>query len=215
MTDPTHASPVLRAAVPVAGAGMALFATMAVVVHLLRPDLHWWDAQMSRYLLQPHGSWLQAAYCALAATIVAIALGVRATLAPAARSIGPLLLFVAGAAALVVTAFAPMDLDGVAPTFVGWLHGLSAHAAFLCTIVAMILQSVWMRRDPVWRRSAAAALAIAVAAFVAMWMLVLVQALPSGVSQKAVIAIVAAWFCLAWARLRAQLAVRQRTEALQ
>lgn len=215
MNDPTRVSSVLRAAVPVAGAGMALFATMAIVVHLLRPDLDWWDAQMSRYLLQPHGGWLQAAYCALAMTIVAIALGVRATLAPAARSTGPLLLFVAGATSLVVTAFAPMDYDGGDPTFVGWLHGLSAHAAFLCTIVAMLLQSAWMRRDPVWRHTASVALAIAVAAFVAMWGLVLVPGLPSGVSQKAVIAIVAVWFCLAWARLRMQLAVRQRAEALR
>lgn len=199
-----------RIAMPLAAAGMALFVAIAIGIHLLRPDLHWVDAQMSRYLLQPHGGWLQLAYCALAVAIVAIAFAVRDALVPSARSGGPLLLFVAGAVSLVVTALAPMDGDGSDPTLVGWVHGVSAQAAFLCVTVAMLLQSAWLRHDPRWRTWMPGALGIAAVAFAALWALVLGGNLPRGVSQKAVIAIIAAWFVFIWTALRAQLCRRDR-----
>lgn len=193
-----------RIAMPLAAAGMAVFVAIAIGIHLLRPDLHWVDAQMSRYLLQPYGGWLQLAYCALAVAIVGMAFAVRETLAPHARSAAPTLLFVTGATALVVTAFAPMDGDGADPTLVGWLHGVSAQAAFLCVTVAMLLQSAWLGRDARWRTWMPGALGIAVAAFAALWALVLVGDLPRGISQKAVIAIIAAWFVFVWTALHAQ-----------
>ena len=190
---------------PVAAAGMALFVAIAIGIHLLRPDLDWVDAQMSRYLLQPYGGWLQLAYCALAVAIVAIAFAVQRSLSPPARSSGPLLLFIAGAASLVVTAFAPMDGDGADPTFVGWVHGGSAQAAFLCVTVAMLLQSAWLRHDARWRTSMPGALGIAAVAFAALWALVLVGGLPRGAAQKAVIAIIALWFVFIWTALRGRL----------
>lgn len=196
---PSPASPPpLRILVPLAAAGMLLFAVMAVGIHALRPDLDWWDAQMSRYLLQPYGGWLQAAYCGLAVAIVAVGLGLRRSLAPQARSAAPLLLFAVGAASLVTTAFAPMDLDGAGPSLVGWVHGVSAQSAFLCVSVAMLLQSAWMRADPQWRGRFPWAFGVAALAFAALWTLVLVRDLPRGVSQKAVIAVITLWFLLAW-----------------
>lgn len=190
---------------PLATAGMALFVAIAIGIHLLRADLHWVDAQMSRYLLQPYGGWLQLGYCALAVAIVAIAFAIREALAPHARSGAPTLLFVAGATSLVVTAFAPMDADGADPTLIGWVHGVSAQAAFLCVGVAMLLQSAWLRHDRRWREWMPAALGIAVVAFAALWALVLVGNLPRGASQKAVIAIIAAWFLVILTALRTQL----------
>lgn len=199
-----------RIAMLLAATGMAVFVAIAIGIHLLRPDLHWVDAQMSRYLLQPYGGLLRLGYCALAVAIVAMAFAVRETLARHARSAAPTLLFVTGATALVVTAFAPMDGDRADPTLVGWLHGVSAQAAFLCVTVAMLLQSAWLGRDARWRTWMPGALGIAVTAFAALWALVLVGDLPRGISQKAVIAIIAAWFVFVWAALHAQ----QRERAL-
>ena len=208
---PIEAAPLPRIAVPLAAAGLGLFVALAIGIHLLRPDLHWWDAQMSRYLLPPHGGWLQLGYCALAVAIVAIAFALQAALSPQARSSAPALLFVAGAVSLAVTAFAPMDVDGAAPSLIGWVHGVSAQAAFLCVTVAMLLQSTWLRRDPRWRARMPMVLALAVAAFAALWALVLVRDLPRGVSQKAVIAIIALWFVVVWTELLADLRAWRRS----
>ncbi|MCD9031195.1 DUF998 domain-containing protein [Luteimonas sp. Y-2-2-4F] len=204
--------PILRTLVPLAAAGMLLFVGIAVGIHALRPDLDGWDAQMSRYLLQPHGGWLQAAYCGLAVAIFAIGLGLRHSLAPPARSAAPLLLFAVGAASLATTAFAPMDLDGAGPSFVGWVHGVSAQSAFLCVSVAMLLQSAWMRADPRWRGRFPWAFGVAAFAFAALWTLVLVRDLPRGASQKAVIAAITLWFLLAWVWLWRDLARARPTE---
>lgn len=197
MRDPVHAV-AARATIAIAAAGMLAFAAAAIGVHLARPDLDGRHAQMSRYLLQPHGEWLQAGYCGLAAAIVAIGIGARRALRPEARSAAPLLLFATGALALVTTAFAPMTADGADPDLIGWLHGVCAQAAFLCTIVAMLLQSAWMRRDPRWRPRFPWAFGIAGVAFAGLWALVLVRDLPRGAAQKAVIAIVALWFVAVW-----------------
>ncbi|WP_024889995.1 DUF998 domain-containing protein [Luteimonas huabeiensis] len=204
----TAPSPTLRTLVPLAGTGMLLFVAMAVGIHALRPDLDGWDAQMSRYLLPPHGGWLQAAYCGLAVAIVAIGLGLRRSLAPQARSAAPLLLFAAGAVALATTAFAPMDLDGADPSLAGWVHGVSAQAAFLCVSVAMLLQSAWLRADPRprWHGRFPLALGVAALAFAVLWTLLLVPGLPRGAAQKAAIATIALWFLLAWGWLRRELA---------
>ncbi|WP_243733007.1 DUF998 domain-containing protein [Luteimonas yindakuii] len=201
--SPDRRSAPSRIALLLAAAGMALFVGIAIGIHPLRPDLHSLDAQMSRYLLQPYGGWLQLAYCALAIAIVTIAFAVQAALAPSARSGGPTLLFVAGAASLVVTAFAPMDADGAVPTFVGWVHGVSAQAAFLCVTVAMLVQSAWLRHDVRWRTRMPLALAIAMAAFAGLWTLVLVDGLPRGAAQKAVIAVIVLWLLVIWSGLLA------------
>lgn len=177
-------------------AGVLAFLLAAAAVHVIRGDLDWVHAQMSLYLTGPGGRLLQAGYCAMAGALVLLATGLRGELVPQARSGAPVLLFSFGAAALCVTAFAYMDLDGADPTFVGWVHGTSAYAAFLCVTTAMLLQSWRLRGDPRWRSRAAPALVLAVISFGGVWMLALWPDLPRGLAQKAVILAIGAWVLL-------------------
>lgn len=173
--------------------GIGLFLLAGIGLHLLRPDLDWVHAQMSLYLLGPEGRWLQAGYCAMAVAIVVLGLGLYRALAPPARSAAPLLLFVLAALSLCVTAFAYTDLSGVPPSLTGWVHGVSAQAAFLCLTTAMLLQSWRLRADRHWRRSFGSAFALAAVAFAGIWVLALWRELPRGLAQKSVILVIGAW----------------------
>lgn len=177
-------------------AGVLAFLAAAVAVHFIRGDLDWIQAQMSLYLVGSGGRLLQGGYCAMAAALVLLAEGLHRELAPQARSGAPVLLFSVGAAGLCVTAFAYMDLDGAAPTLVGWIHGVSAYTAFLCVTTAMVLQSWRLRGDPRWRGRFAPALALALASFAGVWILALGPGLPRGLAQKVVILVIGAWVLL-------------------
>lgn len=199
----------------VALAGLAAFVLAALLLHARRDDLDWIDAQMSRYLIGAWGPLLQAAYVALSTGMVALAFGLRRALAPAARSAAPLLLFVPGGIALSTTAYAWMDLPGVDGSLEGFVHGITAQAAFLLAPSAMVVQALGLRRDPGWRAAARWLLPWALACFAAVWVLALWPGLPRGLAQKAVIALLVGWLAAAalllaaWARRRVH-AVRRR-----
>lgn len=180
--------------------GVAAFAFVCGAVQRLRTDLDWSAAPLSRYLTGAYGDGVVASYLALAVALAAIGLGFRRVLRGRARSAAPLLLFLAAACALALTALsekaAASDPSG------GWslVHLLAAQTTFLCVTVAMLLQSWRWRGDALWRRHSARGLALAAAAFAALWLHVPMRALPRGASQKAVIVLILAW--LAWASFR-------------
>lgn len=183
-------------------AGLALFCIVGVAVQFLRPDLDWRQAPMSFYLLGPYGYWLQAAYFALAGTLVALGYGYYRSLAADARSGAPALMFALAAIALCATAVADSNLPQRAPTLQGWVHGTSAQAAFLFVTTAMLLQSWRLRGDAGWRSRFAPAFAWAAVCFAAVWVLAFWREAPRGLAQKVVIALIVGWLALSAAWLR-------------
>ncbi|MBS7456993.1 DUF998 domain-containing protein [Coralloluteibacterium stylophorae] len=185
-------------------AGLGLFVATCVLMQFLRPDLDWIASQMSLYLLEPRGRLLQAAYCAMAVAMVALALGLWRALVPAARSAAPTLLFALAAVALVVTAFAAMRLPDAPQTFENLVHGIAAQGAFLGATAGMVLQALRFRLDPHWRPTLVWALPGALAGFASVWALGLAGGLPRGLAQKAVIALIVAWMAAVALRLHRQ-----------
>lgn len=170
-----------------------LFLGTALALQLLRADLHWQQATLSLYLHGPGGLLLRVVYVLLAAGIVALAVGLYAQAPPQARSAAPTLLFVVAALGLCGVAIGDSYLPQRAPLLAPLLHGLFAQTAFLCVTAAMLLQSAWLRRQPHWCGSAGAAFALALAAFVALWVHVLWRAPPRGLTQKLAIVLILAW----------------------
>lgn len=184
-------------------AGVLVFALAGGAVQWLRGDLDWRATPLSFYLLGPYAAALQAAYLALACALAALACGYYRALAPTARSAAPLLLFLSGAAALIVVVLAPTDpLHPAAPTLHGVVHVIAANAAFLCVGTAMLLQAWRLRGDPRWRAHAGWALALAALVFAAIWTLALWRTLPRGLVQKGVIALILLWLGAAAQALR-------------
>ncbi len=81
------------------------------------------------------------------------------------------------------------------------LHALFVQTAFLCATSAMLLQSAWLRRQAPWQGHAGTVLALAMAAFVALWVHVLWRAPPRGLTQTLAIVLILAWLLLVAYRL--------------
>lgn len=190
-----------RAAGALAVSLCLLFLGVALALQLLRADLHWQQATLSLYLHGPGGLLLRIVYVLLAAGIVALAAGLYAQAPAQARSAAPPLLFAVAALGLCGVAIGDSYLPQRAPLLAPLVHALAAQTAFLCATGAMLLQSAWLRRQPQWRGVAGAALALAAAAFVALWVHVLWRAPPRGATQKLAIVLILAWLLLVAYRL--------------
>lgn len=181
---------------------LASFALVAVAVQAQRPDLQWWLAPLSFYLVGEYSGWLKAAYVALALTLLLVGLQFRHALAPAARSALAPWLFGGASLAVAVTAFADTHLPGQAMTTANHVHAVSAPIAFLTVTFAMLLQSWHLRMDPAWRHRFAAAFVLALACFAGLWVHALVREWPRGLTQRGVIVGILVWLALAAAWLR-------------
>jgi hypothetical protein len=178
-----------------------LFLGVVLALQVLRADLHWQQATLSLYLHGPGGLLLRAVYMLLAAGIVVLAAGLYAHAPAPARSAAPPLLFAVAALGLCAVAIGDSYLPQRAPLLAPLVHAIAAQTAFLCVTSAMLLQSGWLRRQPQWRGAAGAALALAAAAFVALWVHVLWRAPPRGLTQKLAIVLILAWLLLVAYRL--------------
>ena len=184
-------------------AGVIVFAVVAAAMQFLRTDLEFVRATLSFYLLGPLGVWLQLAYLGLSMSLALIGAGYYGAATREGRSTVALVLFLVGAIALSVTAWAETDRGGAAAlTTAGTIHAVSAPLAFLGTTLGMLMQSWALRRDPRWRRQFALAFGLALFCFAALWLHALWRELPRGLSQKAVIAAILVWLALAahWLR---------------
>src|SRR6185312_4489624 len=97
-----------RIAAAIALAGMLAFLATGIAAQGLRPELDWTRVPNSYYLIGPWGGMVRAGYCSLALALVLLGVSAYRTLSPATRSAAPLLLFVAGGAALALTALATL-----------------------------------------------------------------------------------------------------------
>jgi hypothetical protein len=184
-------------------AGVIVFATVATAMQFLRTDLGFVRATLSFYLLGPLGLWLQLAYLGLSMSLGLIGAGYYGAASRQGRSALALGLFLVGAIALAVTAWAETDRGGAATlTAAATIHAISAPLAFLGTTLGMLVQSWVLRRDPRWQRHFALAFGLAVSCFIALWLHALWRELPRGLSQKVVIAMILVWLALAahWLR---------------
>jgi hypothetical protein len=192
-----------NAAAAIALAGMASFLATGAAAQCLRPDLDWVRVPNSFYLIGPWGGMVCAGYYAMALALVLLGAGAYQALSREARSGAPLLLFVAGGVALAITALARTDTWNNPPTLHGYVHGMAAQAAFLCTNTAMLLQSARLRGDARWRHWFRPAFAYAALCFALLWTQAFWRALPRGLGQKALIVLMLGWLlAAAWRLLR-------------
>lgn len=176
-----------------AGCGFLLW---VLVLQVLRTDLSWTQAQLSQYLHGPYGLSLRVAYCLLAVAMATQALALQASLVAGARSGATLGLFWAAALGLAGVAIGDSYLPQYAPNLAMGVHLLSAQAAFLCVIAAIMLQSWRFRADPRWRAHAGWAGALAVVAFCVLFAHVVLRLGPRGLGQKSAIVLIVAWLVL-------------------
>jgi hypothetical protein len=153
---------------------------------------------LSFYLLGPYSNWLHAAFYGLAVAIALLAIECYLGSTPPARTAATLILFIAGAVGVVVTAIFPTDTSNHL-TRHGFIHILAAAVAFLCVSVAMLIQSWRFRRDPVWRTHFPTAMGLAVLEFIVLWIYALTRIPARGFMEKLTILLILLWLALtAW-----------------
>ena len=178
--------------------GLMFFFVTALVLQFLRLDLDWVTTPISFYLLGPGSAWLIAAYFALGAAILCIALAFHLSLDPPARSPLALALFAIGAVSVCVVAVSHTDTHASpGPTLHGIVHNLAALIAFLTVTLGMLLRSWTFRADPRWRRYFPKGFGLASLTFVALLLYGLWSAPPRGAAQKFVILLIVLWLMLA------------------
>ncbi len=182
-------------------AGMAVFLATSAAAQFLRHDLDWIAAPNSFYLIGPWSGMVRAGYYAMAAALVLFAVAAYRELTPEARSAAPLLLFVLGGVALAVTVIAHTNQPDTPPTLQGYVHGIAAAAAFLCTATAMLLQAWRLRSDPRWRRWWKPAFAYAAVCFALLWLSAARLNVPHGLGEKVLIVLITGWLMAAAYRL--------------
>lgn len=190
----------------IAFGGVLAFALVCIAVQFARADLDWTTAPLSFYLVGAYGLVVKAAYIALGASLVALGLGFRAARVPVHARIAPALFALGavalGAVALVVTAFAESATRPGPYSLEARIHGLAAMTAFLSVTLAMLWQSLCLRRDAEGRVRFTTALPLAVLAFLALLAHAVLRIGPRGISQKPVIVLILAWLAIGAWRLR-------------
>lgn len=184
-------------------AGVALFAIVCFAAQFARGDLDWVQSPLSFYLVGDYGTVVKSAYVALGAALVSLGIEFRrSTSGGALAFVAPILFTVAGIA-LVVTAFSETGARAGAITLARRVHGLAAMTTFLSVTIAMLVQSIRLRRNVAWRGRFRAAVPLAIASFVALLGHAFLHIGPRGLSQKVVIVLILAWLGIASIRLRA------------
>ena len=176
--------------------GVLYFFLASAVVQFLRPDYSFMGTPLSFYLLGPYGGWLHSAFYALAAAIALLATGLYLGSEQGARTAATLLLFTLGAAGVAVTAISPTDTTATL-TLHGAIHIFAAVVAFLCTSVAMLIQSWYFRRTPRWRPYFRPAMQLAVFEFAVLWWYALLHHPARGFMEKLTILLILLWLALA------------------
>ncbi len=190
---PGHIDDLTRASGIVALVGFAVIVVTCLTVQFLRTDLDWITTSMSVYVMGPYGAFVQASFFAPAPGIALLGIGWYRTLNRRARNLAPLVLFVVAAAALCVMAANLADTTNHPVTLHGEIHQWAAFATFVCITTAMLLQSWLMHHDVRCRGRCPAALTIAAVAVAYFWIYALVRAIPRGLGEKVVIALVLLW----------------------
>lgn len=193
MSDAQVRARTVRALGAVALLGVATFAAVCTAAQFLRTDYNWLGVPLSFYVIGPYGGAVQASYFALAPGLAALGAGWSLALGRKVENAVPLVLFVLSAIALGVTAVKITDVPGGPHTLHGRIHVLAAMATFLSVTVAMLLQSWRLRRDPRWHPRFLSAFPLACIAFIALWADALVKAIPRGLGEKVVIALILLW----------------------
>jgi hypothetical protein len=173
--------------------GVATFASVCTAVQFLRTDYNWLGVPLSFYVIGPYGSMVEVGYFALAPGLAALGIAWYLALDPKVRSIAPVLLFILSAVALGGTATEITDVPGGPHTLHGHIHVLAAVITFLSVTIAMLLQSWCLRGDRRWRKDFPFAFVLAVVAFIALWADALIKAIPRGLGEKVVIALILLW----------------------
>lgn len=192
---PPHA----RTAATLAGWLFGLAAVCVAALHLLRPDLSPVGRRLSEYAIGRHGWLMLVAFCALGAGLLALAAAL-ARERPRAVAV----LAAAAAVGMVVSGLVPTEPG--ATTAAELVHSRASALATLALLVAAAWRSLAHPQHPLAGGLAVAAVGLGLASPL------LHDSPVTGLSQRALWAVLLAWLLVTAARLRREGAMLQTSQ---
>ena len=180
--------------------GIGWFVVAVLALHVIEPDFSVVDNFISDYALGDYGWLMQLAFFGAGIGTIAIALGLRKTLAPGKRVTAAVVSFAVAGIGFFVAIF-KTDAKGVTDlTTAGILHGLGSIVIFFALIVAAWMVRGVFKRDPTWEPFAKTQMWFAIVYTVTM---IVTFATPEdgpvGLTQRIFVPVMMAWlFTLAW-----------------
>ena len=183
--------------------GVGVFVLALVALHLLDPDLSVVDGYISEYALGDYGWLSRAADFALGAGVIAIALGLRATLAPGKRVTASwVLVLVVGVGWFVSGLFATDPTDAIETTTTGTIHDTAGYVQLLSVLISSWMLRGVFARDERYTHRARAQLWFAVAISATMVATSLLFEVSVGLPQRALVVVVLSWLAFLAINLR-------------
>jgi hypothetical membrane protein len=175
--------------------GVSVFLLANVALHFLDPDLSVVDTVLSDYGLGDYGWLSRAGDIAAAVGLIAIALGLRSTLAPGKRVAASwALILIAGFGFIVSALFVTDGTEATEFTTTGVLHIVSSLVAILGLIVtAWLLRGVFSRDDG-YRHLSRTELWFAILISVTAVAMILLAGTADGLAQRALVIVMVAWW---------------------
>lgn len=185
-----------------------------LLLHVLDPELSMVNNVTSEYALGDYGWLKRAAEFANGVGVIAIALGLRATLSPGKRVTASwVLMLVAGIGFFVSGVFVTDETGAEDVTLSGLIHVLFG---FLVTVISLLLAAWMLRgvfaRDDGWRHFQRAQHWFAVALSIAFVGNIALAGAAPGLAQRALIVVVASWWLALAVNMRRVPEVRRDRE---
>ena len=186
----------------IVGIGASVLALIAL--HVLDPGRSVMDETISEYALGDYGWLARANDIAVGVGIIAIALGLRETLAPGKRVTASWVsLLIVGLGFLVAAVFATDPRGAAESTTSGAIHGTAAFVTVLGLVIAAWLLRGVFARDDRYRRLARAQLWFAILITIGVVaLLVLFEVGPAGLIQRLLVVVMVTWLLVLAVNLR-------------
>lgn len=174
--------------------GVAGWVLANLLLHVLDPELSVVDTVMSEYALGDYGWLSRASDIANAVGVVAVSLGLRASLAPGKRVTASWVLMLVAGVGFFASGVFVTDEMGADFTVSGGIHFLS----FLVTIISLLI-AVWMlrgvfARDDGWRHFQSAQHWFAVAISITFIGNIALIGTAPGVAQRVLAVVLVGWW---------------------
>lgn len=193
--------------------GVSVFLLVNVSLHFLDPDLSVVDTVLSDYALGDYGWLSRAGDLGAAAGLIAIALGLRSTLAPGKRVAASWVLILVAGIGFIVSAF--FDTDGTEATeftTAGIIHIVSSMVAIIGLIVTSWLLRGVFSRDDGYRYLRRTQLWFAVVISVTAVAMILLAGIADGLAQRALVIVMVTWWIVLAVNVRRSTTPRQASE---
>jgi hypothetical protein len=174
--------------------GVGAFVLTLVALHFLDPDLSVVDGYISEYALGDYGWLSRIGNIAAGLGTVAIALGLRSTLASGKRVTASWVLILIGGLGWIVSGFFATDPTGATDTTTaGAVHDLAGYVQLLSLVAASwVLRGVFSRDDR-YKHLARTQLWFAVLISVALVAMILLFEVSVGLPQRVFVVVMLSW----------------------